>query len=582
MRESDKKVTAQGIVDNHSIQSSFLVADWRVEPNTLRIVHADSEVRLEPKVMQVLVYLSGKPGGVISRKELEANVWAGRVVGYDAVANTIIKLRKAFGDDSRHPQIIETISKTGYRLIATVDRSVPEPIQLSDVETRNSESEKPTISSRKRSIPLIAGILVLLVMGMWLLHTGEAPLPKRDQPGSAMLPEKPSIAVLPFLNVSADPEQEYFSDGITEDLITDLSKVQGLDVVARNSVFVYKSSRENEQVIGRELGVSYVLKGSIQRAENRVRINVQLTGVDDGRNLWAERYDQEMGDIFQIQDELAARIVSAMEVELAPADRHRLSRNYIASVEAYDEFLKGLDHHGRRAPEDNLLAKAHFKRAIELDSGFARAYAGLALAYSRDSIDGWNPSVHESLDKALGLVQRALQLDASIPQLYFVKSYVKLFQRDYTAAIQDVEKAISLNPNYADGYALLGWILHFAGRPDEGLTAMQRAIRLNPRIPAIYRLVLGAIHYARGELEQAIELLRTGAEISPNYQQIRVWLAATYVAAGRMEEAEWEVAEILTINPAFSLQSVEIAFPFRDLQYRDRFIADLRKAGLSG
>ena len=176
--------------------------------------------------------------------------------------------------------------------------------------------------------------------------------------------------------------------------------------MARNSVFVYKGSRENEQVIGRELGVRYVLKGSVQRTMNRLRLNVQLTDVAGGRNLWAERYDRELGDIFQIQDELAARIVSAMEVELAPADRQRLSRNYIASVDAYDEFLKGLDYQGRRSPDDSLLAKTHFRKAIELDPGFARAYAGLALAYSRDSIDGWGPRCANRWTRPPSLVEQ--------------------------------------------------------------------------------------------------------------------------------------------------------------------------------
>ncbi len=565
--------------DSCGAASSFRVADWRVEPDRLRIWRADSEVRLEPKVMRVLLYMAGRPGEVISREELEANVWAGRVVGYDAVANTIIKLRKAFADDSRHPRIIETIPKTGYRLIARVERSVPESAQTAHGSTTGAGGERSAVSKYRRPMVLIPGLLLLLTMGIWLLQPGADRPEDRDRPGGAALSHKPSIAVVPFLNLSADQAQEYFSDGLTEDLITDLSKVQGLDVMARNSVFAYKGSRENEQTIGRKLGVRYVLKGSVRRANNRVRLNVQLTDVAGGRNLWAERYDRELGDIFQIQDELAARIVSAMEVELAPADRQRLNSNYIASVEAYDEFLRGLDYHGRRSPDDSLSARAHFRKAIDLDPGFARAYAGLALAYSRDSIDGWGPSVAKSLDQAFALAQRALQLDASIPQLYFVMSQVKLFQRDYTGAIKEAEKAIVLNPSYADAYALLAWILHFAGRSDEGLKFMGRATRLNPGHPAVYRLVSGAIHYARGDLEQAVELLKTGAEINPNYQQLRVWLAAVYAAVGRMEEAQWEVEEILTINPDFSLKSVEVAFPFRDPQYRDRFMADLEKAG---
>ncbi|RKZ97313.1 MAG: hypothetical protein DRQ43_03135 [Gammaproteobacteria bacterium] len=577
----DNKKTLQKILNNQQLHhSSFYVADWRIEPDTLCIFHASSEIKLEPKVMQVLVYLASKPGEVIKREELESNIWAGRVVGYDALANTIIKLRKAFGDSSRHPQFIKTIPKTGYQLIAKVEQSLSEPAKPLDKEMHHPEKIKITPLKHYKLKLIMIGMLLFLVPLVWFWQTIEKPFLNQEQQEITTSFDKPSIAVLPFLNVSG-PVQEYFSDGITEDLITDLSKIQGLTVVARNSVFTYKGSTDNEQTIGRELGVHYVLKGSIQKSMNRMRINVQLTSVTDGRNLWAERYDRDLGDIFQIQDELAAHIVSAMQIKLAPADQQRLSRNYIAGVEAYDEFLKGLEHYGRRSLDSSLLAKAHFRNAIELDPEFARAYAALALAYSRDSIDGWDFSVNQSLDQAYTLAQQALQLDASIPQLYFVMSQVKLSQRDYTAAIKNIEKAIVLNSSYADAYALLGWVLHFAGRPNEGLEVMQRAIRLNPGVPAVYRLVSGSIYYALGKSDKAIKMLREGAEINPGFQQIRVWLAAAYVSAGLMEEAQWEVAEILTMNPDFSLKSVETFFPFHDPLYRDRFIADLNKAGLS-
>ena len=395
-----------------------------------------------------------------------------------------------------------------------------------------------------------------------------------------MVVERPSIAVLPFLNVGSNPDQEYFADGLTEDLITDLSQIQGLDVVARNSIFAYKESGEHEQIIGRDLGVRYILKGAVQRSLNRLRLNVQLIRVMDSHTLWAQRYDRRLGDIFDIQDELAARIVSAMQVELAPADRRRLDRNYIASIESYDEFLKGLDYYGRRSPDDGLLAKAHYRKAIELDPGFARPYAGLALTYTRELTEGWGTSVDESLEQAYDLAQKTLQLDPSIPQLYFAMSQVKLFQRDHRAAIAHIEKAITLNSSYADGYALMAWILHFSGQPQEGLGFMQRAMRLNPRTPAIYLLVLGSIHYALGNPSQAVELLQTGAEISPAFQRLRVWLAAAYAAAGEPERAAWEIDELLAINPSFTLKSVETTYPFLDPVYRDRFINDLRKAGI--
>lgn len=566
-------MTTQETAGGQHPQSAFFVADWLVEPATLRIFRNGEEIRLEPKVMQVLVYLVGRAGEVVSREELEANVWAGRVVGYDAVANTIIKLRKAFSDNSRDPEIIETIPKTGYRLIAQVEQTDKELLQPS----RKSAST----SGRQRLImPGVVAASLLLAAAAWFLYPAAERSTIRDQAADAVVVERPSIAVLPFLNVGSNPDQEYFADGLTEDLITDLSQIQGLDVVARNSIFAYKESGEHEQIIGRDLGVRYILKGAVQRSLNRLRLNVQLIRVMDSHTLWAQRYDRRLGDIFDIQDELAARIVSAMQVELAPADRHRLDRNYIASIESYDEFLKGLDYYGRRSPDDGLLAKAHYRKAIELDPGFARPYAGLALTYTRELTEGWGTSVDESLEQAYDLAQKALQLDPSIPQLYFAMSQVKLFQRDHRAAIAHIEKAITLNSSYADGYALMAWILHFSGQPQEGLGFMQRAMRLNPRTPAIYLLVLGSIHYALGNPSQAVELLQTGAEISPAFQRLRVWLAAAYAAAGEPERAAWEIDELLAINPSFTLKSVETTYPFLDPVYRDRFINDLRKAGI--
>lgn len=570
--------TQQPII-NQSHHPTFYVADWRIEPDTLRMFHKEKEVKLEPKVMQVLIYLACKPGEVITREELEATIWAGRVVGYDALANTIIKLRKAFGDNSRNPGIIKTIPKTGYMLIAKVKQS------KSDSEityTQNSDKVQTNgklLFKYKLQISLVAAIILIITLGTWDFTTKPSSI--RDQNSEFITASKPSIAVLPLINVGANPIQEYFSDGITEDLITDLSKIQGLNVVARNSAFAYKDSTKNEQLIGHELKTHYILKGSVQRSGQQIRMNVQLINVADGRNLWAERYVREIGEIFQLQDELTGQIVSAMKVELAPVDQQRLSQKYIASIEAYDEFLKGLEYHGRRSPGDSLLAKIHFRKAIELDPKFARAYASLALTYTREAIDGWGSSAHDSLNQASALVQKAIEIDNSIHQLYFVTSLFKLSKKDFSGAINDIEEAIRINPNYADGYALLGWVLHFAGRSDEGKKVMQRAIQLNPRIPAIYRLVLGAIYYAQEDLDKAIEMLQIAADINPKFQQVRVWLTAVYSASGQMDEAHWQVLELLMINPDFSLQSVNQAFPFRDPVYRDRFIADLVKAGLS-
>uniref|UniRef100_UPI0025F8CBD5 winged helix-turn-helix domain-containing protein n=1 Tax=Thiocapsa sp. TaxID=2024551 RepID=UPI0025F8CBD5 len=325
----------------------FAVGDWEVRARSNEIRRGAKRVKLEPKVMQVLCFLASRPGAAVSREELEAQAWSGMVVTYDAVTSAIIKLRKALGDEARHPRYIETLSKSGYRLIADVHDEV---LDLADPPAGRAEQSRWSIAFRIL-IPFVA----LVSIAVWLLPKGGEPTVS-DGGGTAPAPlHTPGIAVLPFVNLGAVPEQNYFADGITEDLITDLSKLSSLWVVARNSAFAYRGGTEDERTIARELGADYVLKGSVQRSAER------------GSNLWAERYDRRIDDLFALQDEIAASILSAIEVEIAPSDRARLGRSHLASIEAYDAFLRGLDHYGRRSLQDTQMAIDHYRRAIAID-----------------------------------------------------------------------------------------------------------------------------------------------------------------------------------------------------------------------
>jgi TolB-like protein/DNA-binding winged helix-turn-helix (wHTH) protein/cytochrome c-type biogenesis protein CcmH/NrfG len=548
----------------------FTVGEWRVDQRANELTRDGETVKLEPKAMQVLCFLASRQGSVVSREELEIEAWSRMVVTQDAVTNAIIKVRKALGDEARHPRYIETVSKSGYRLIAEVGRGAPEtPVPLS-----------ATWWKRRRLLLALLLLLTTVAAGLWLVPTQEtAPFigPVEDP---LLLERKLGIAVLPFDNVGADPGQAYFADGLTEDLITDLSKLSGLRVVARSSTLAYKDSVKTEEVIARELGVDYLLEGSVRRSGDSVRINVRLSDSGGGGNLWAERFDRRMDDIFQIQDEIAAQIVAALNLEIGPDERSRMTRNNLASVQAYDEFLRGLDYYGRRSQEDTRLAVRHYERAIAIDPGFARAYAGLALVYTRDAVDGWDLTARDSLIQAAELTEKARRLDPSVPQIYFVEGQIELFRRKYDAAIRNAEQAISIKPSYADGYALLAWILHFAGRPSEGLASMQQAVRLNPRVPSVYRLVRGALYYSAGEIDKSLQDLEAAVEISPNYQLLRTWLAAANAAADRIDEARWEGQEILALDPEFSTSRVEQTFPIRDPAYRERLVNDLKRAGL--
>lgn len=544
----------------------FRVGEWTVDPAANRLLGADEEVRVEPKAMRVLAYLATRQGEVVTRHDLEANVWTGMIVTDDAVTNTVIKLRKALGDNARDPRYIETIAKSGYRLIAEI--STP------DAAAGSAPARQPSWSKVLfMAVLVLAGILVF-----WMTATPPVLQPRGTAPTAAA---RPSVAVLPFQNLSADPEQDYFSDGITEDLITDLSKIAGLRVVARNSVFAYKGSTETEQQIGAELRARYILKGSVRRANGRLRINVRLTDASDGSNRWAERYDRNISDIFHLQDEITQRVVTALRVELSPGDRKRLVRDYATSIEAYDLYLRGLTHYGRRSGEDNALAQEYFEQAIAIEPGFAGAYAGLALTYTINAINGWGASFEQSLAQAEGLVDKARQLDQDLPQVHFVSAEIEMYRGAYAAALDELARAIELKPSYADAYALLGWVLHFAGRPQEGLLALEQAVDLNPRVPAAYHMVQGALRYELEEISDALRALALAVDSNPNYQLARVFLAAAHSAAGQVDEARWQISEVLTLNPDFSLADVERGAPIRDPNYKERLLRDLRRAGLT-
>jgi TolB-like protein/DNA-binding winged helix-turn-helix (wHTH) protein/Tfp pilus assembly protein PilF len=552
-------------------KNPFAVGEWEVRARSNEIRKGATTRRLEPKVMQVLCFLASRPGQAVTREELEAEAWPRMVVTYDALTNAIIKLRKALGDDARKPRYIETLSKSGFRLIADV-----RPLETGP---KRRSSEAPAPGTRLPRLALGAVLIVAAGLLLWLTLTPHDP-PTTDATGVQTPQTPPGIAVLPFENLGAAPEQDYFADGITEDLITDLSKLPGLRVVARNSAFAYRGTTEDERVIARELGVDYLLKGSVQRSADRVRINVRLTGGVQGGNLWAERYERTLDDLFALQDEIAASILSALELEIAPTDRARLGGDHVASIEAYDAFLRGLDHYSRRSLDDSQLAIQYYRQAIDLDPGFARAYSGLAMVYTRDAVEGWGLTAGDALARAAELTEQARRLDPTIPQIYFAQGLIELYRRDYAAAIRSAEYAIEIKPNYADAHALLAWILHFAGRPGEGLASIERAVRLNPRVPAIYRYVRGALHYEKQEVDQALLDLEAAVEVSPSFQLVRVWLAAAYAAAGRIEDAAWQVQEILGLDPHFTVAQAERGFPIRDPFYLERFLADLRRAGL--
>jgi adenylate cyclase len=407
-------------------------------------------------------------------------------------------------------------------------------------------------------------------------HTAEAPpAPKLE------LPDRPSIAVLPFENLSGEAEQEYFSDGITEDLITDLSKISGLFVIARNSTFAYKGQSPNVAQVAAELGVRYVLEGSVRKARNRVRINAQLIDGGSGGHLWAERYDRELEDIFAVQDEVTQRIVSALALKLTEDEQRRLAAKGTQNLEAHDCFLRGRTCMWRHTDDEIARARPMFARAVELDPGFAAAHAGLAYTHIIDYTNGWSESPAEALDRAEAAARRAVELDESEAFGHLALGVTHLWRRQYEAAAAEAERVLASEPNSVEGYLLLGNILSYVGQPQQAVEVFKKANRLNPNFPDLHLQFLGQAQFLAGRYDEAAATFRTRIDKNPDTDVSHVWLAGCYGHLGRIADAKAEWAEALKVNPDYSLEHRRRVLPFKDPADLDRLIEGLAKAGVA-
>jgi adenylate cyclase len=405
------------------------------------------------------------------------------------------------------------------------------------------------------------------------------PTPSGEQPSLLPLPDKPSLAVLPFTNLSSDPEQEYFSDGITEDLITDLSRLSGLFVIARHSTFTYKEKAVKVQEVSKELGVRYVLEGSVRKVGERVRITAQLVEATTGHHLWAERYDRPLQDIFALQDEIVQKIVTTLRLQLSLWEQGHLVRKTTDNLEAYDSYLRGVEYFYRSTQETNAKARQLFEQALALDPQYAEAYAWLGWTCSMGWISQWDQDP-QALEQAFALAQKAVALDASLPLAYRVLGWVSLVKKQHEQAIAAAERAVALAPNDAEGYARLGNILNFTGRPEEALMMVEKAMRLNPRSPALYLFYLGHAYRLTGRYEEAIAVVKGVLTRNPDFLPAHEYLAAIYSELGREAEARAEVAEILRLSPHRSLEVFRQRLPYKDPAVTERYLAALRKAGL--
>jgi TolB-like protein/cytochrome c-type biogenesis protein CcmH/NrfG len=431
---------------------------------------------------------------------------------------------------------------------------------------------------------VVALILLAGTLAIWNFFLRPPPIePASVEKMAFPLPDKPSIAVLPFVNMSEDSKLEYFSDGITEEIITALSKSKWLFVIARNSTFTYKKKPVKVQQVAEELGVRYVLEGSVRKAGDRVRITAQFADAITGNHLWAERYDRELKDIFALQDEITIRVLSALRVKLTLGERARLGTKQTDNLEAYLKALEGHGYFLRGTPEGYRLARRLEKEAIALDPEFSGAYRVLAWTHLMEALIGTSKSPRKSIEQAHKLAEKALALDESSALNYGLRGLVYLYQRKPEKAVATLERAVDLDPNNARVHMYLGWSLVNEERLQEAIFLLEKAMRLNPldqKFESMCRLHKGRAYNKMERYEEAIAELEKALQIRPTNWATLLALTSAYIGAGREEEGRVTARKLLKIQPKFSLEAWAKRAPHKNQASRERAIKRLRKAGL--
>ncbi|MGZ3495021.1 MAG: adenylate/guanylate cyclase domain-containing protein [Syntrophales bacterium] len=449
-------------------------------------------------------------------------------------------------------------------------------------EKKPAQKRLPKVALAIIAVIVIAGLLVLyqFVLRPSPSKTEVASKEKMAYP----LPDVPSIAVLPFVNMSQDPKQEFFSDGITENIITALSKVPRLLVISRQSTFFYKGKPVTVKQVSEELGVQYVLEGSVQRFGDQIRINAQLIDALTGRHIWAERYERDQKDLFALQDEITMKILTATRVKLSEGEISSAYLKYYRGKQGFDCYLKlteAAKYTERRTIEDNNVARRLTEEAILMCPENPVVYAQLCYIYLNDYTIGNTKSPREDLEKAEGLAKKALAMDDSLPIAHNYLSLIYMVKKEFDKSIAEGERTVALDPSGSDSYSRYGTSLLFACRPEEAIPMFQKAIRLNPNAIATTFVMLGHALRNSGRFEEAVSAYKKGIQRAPDYTIAHIGLGTTYSLMGRDKEARAEAEEVLRINPKFSLiRFAKTALSYKDQSENDKVINAMRKAGL--
>ncbi len=490
---------------------------------------------------------------------------------FDHVENKL-----ALGYEYLGEQTVKNIAKPVrvYRVLIDPDAAGK---VIGEKKAKPKQWQRATINS------VIVVIVVIAAVAIWRFYLRPTtPVDVASKAKMAFpLPDKPSIAVLPFAYTSGDPKHEYLSDGITDAVIAALSKSSQLFVIGRNSTFTYKGRPIKFQQVSEEMGVRYVLEGSVQFSGERIRITAQLIDALTGYHLFSERYDRELKDIFATQDDIAMKILTATRVTLTQGEEARMFAKGTKNLEAYLKLMQAREHHEVFTKESQALARQLAEEAIALDPGYALAYSYAALALAHEVLVGTYSNPREALERGMKLVQKAIALDDSLahPHEILSKYYIWL-SKDYEKGIAKAERAVTLEPNSVDAYIQLGGNLRWVGRCVEAIPILQKAMRLSPIPPYLCLQILAHCYYLTGQYEESIALQRKILQKEPNQLPTQVGLTAALIQAGKEDEARAEAAKVLRIDPNFSAESFARRFPAKDQKVIDDLISALRKAGL--
>jgi TolB-like protein/cytochrome c-type biogenesis protein CcmH/NrfG len=515
----------------------FLFAGHILDQGRRELRRGGETIAVEPQVFDLLVYLLENRDRVVSKDDLIASVWGGRIVSDSSLSSRINAARKAIGDSGEEQRLIRTVARKGLRFIGAVQEGQ---------DADSSETLAP------------------------------------EHPAAALpLPDRPAIAVLPFVNMTGDPDQEYFSDGITEDIITALSKLRWFFVIARNSSFIYKGRSVHMKQIADELGVRYVMEGSVRKSGNRLRVTAQLNDVASGGHIWAERYDRDLADVFAVQDEINEAIVAAIEPQLYAAENFRSRRKAPDSMDAWDLVMRALSHYWRVTRQDNVVAQALLEKATELDPNYGQALGLLAASYIFSAHMGW-ADMAQVAPIAERAASAAILADGEDAWAHFALGGAYLIARRFDDSLAEFEAALRLNPNFSAAQGYYGLALAYCGRWQEGEQAARRALRLSPHDPlvAVYCGIASYTQFVGRNYDEAMRLSREAIRQRADFVGAHRVLTASAGMSGRPDVAQAALQELRRVQPNISLAWIAEHMPIQHNSEREHYLDGFRRAGL--